>query len=132
MDPIANMLVQIKNAQRAKHEHVVVPFSRNKFAIANILKSVGYISDVEKRSKKAKKTEHDVLFVALKYEDSLGAISGIKMISKPSRRMYIKANEIKPVRSGYGLAVVSTSKGIMTSMEASKHKLGGEILFEIW
>ena len=132
MDPIADMLIRIKNAQAVRGEQVVMPFSKVKFKIANILKDAGYISEIERKNKKAKKAEHEYLQLTLKYQDNQGALSGVKIISRPSRRMYIKAREIKPVRSGYGLAIISTSKGIMSSKEARKLDLGGEIICEVW
>ena len=132
MGPISDMLIRIKYAQAVKSEQVVIPFSKVKFRIANILKESGYVSEVERKSKKAKKAEHEYLQLTLKYQDGQATLSGVKLISKPSRRMYIKAKEIRPVRSGYGLAIVSTSKGIMASKEAKKNKLGGEIICEIW
>jgi small subunit ribosomal protein S8 len=132
MDPIADMLSQIKNAQAVNLDRVVLPSSKVKAKIAAILKEAGYLASVDKKKKKAQKTEHEYLDLELKYTDGVSAISGVKMISKPSRHMYLKASEIKPVRSGYGCAVISTSKGIMTSQEARKQGLGGEILFEIW
>ena len=131
-DPISDMLVQIKNAQAVGHEQVVLPFSKVKLKIAEILKAAGYISTVERRNKKAKKSEHEYLQLTLKYRDNQGALSGVKIISRPSRRMYIKSKDIKLVRSGYGLAIVSTSKGIMSSKEARKLGLGGEIICEVW
>ena len=132
MDPIADMLVRIKNAQAVKSEHVSMPFSKVKFKIANILKEAGYISEIERKNKKAKKEEHEYLQLTLRYSDNQGVISGVKLISHPSRRMYIKAKDIRPIRSGYGLAIISTSKGIMNSKEARKLKLGGEIICEVW
>ena len=120
MDPIADMLIRIKNAQAVKGEQVIMPCAKVKFRIANILKEAGYISEVERKNKKLKKTEHEYLQLTLKYIDNQGAFSGVKIISRPSRRMYVKAKDIKSVRSGYGLAVVSTSKGIMSSKEARK------------
>ena len=132
-DPISDFLIRIKNAQAVSHEQVLIPFSKMKFAMANVLKADGYLADVERKSKKAKKTEHDYLLLTLKYnEDGDGAIQEVKIISKPSRRMYIKAEAIRPVRSGYGLAIVSTSQGIMNSRDAKKQKLGGELICEIW
>ncbi|MBI2064369.1 MAG: 30S ribosomal protein S8 [Candidatus Yanofskybacteria bacterium] len=131
-DPISDMLIQIKNAQAVGHEQVALPFSKVKFRIAEILKAAGYLADVERKNKKSEKTEHEFLYLTLKYQDNEGALSGLKLISRPSRRMYIKAKEIKPVRSGHGLAVISTPKGIMDSKEARKNNLGGEILFEVW
>ena len=131
-DPIADMLNRIKNAQQVRKDLVSLPSSKVKVRIAAILKEAGYVSDVEKKKKKDRKTEHDYLDIRLRYNDGLGAISGIKVISHPSRHMYVRADEIKPVKSGFGTAVISTSKGIMTSQEAKKQRLGGEILFEIW
>ena len=109
-----------------------MPFSRVKFKIANILKESGYISEIEKKSRKEKKAEHEYLQLTLRYQNNQGALGGIKIISRPSRRMYVKAKDIKPVRSGYGLAIVSTSKGIMSSKEAKRLGLGGEIICEVW
>ena len=130
--PISDMLVRIKIAQLAHAERVVLPSSRIKFKIATILKEAGYLATVEKKKRKAQKAEHDYLDLELKYDGSLPAISGIKIVSRPSRHLYIKARDIKPVRSGFGIALVSTSKGVMTGQEARKQKLGGEVLFEIW
>lgn len=109
-----------------------MPFSKAKFAIANILKESGFVSDVQRSKKKGKKAEHDYLDITLKYQDGQGAISGLKLISRPSRHMYIKADEIKKIRSGYGLAIISTPKGIMNSKEARKQNVGGEVMFEVW
>ena len=133
MYPISDMLIRLKNAQAVGKEQVSVPFSGMKLKIAEILKTGGFIQDFEKRKKKVKKSEIDYLLVSLKYdEDKLPGISGFKIISRPSRHMYEGVKEIKPVHSGYGIAVISTSKGIMSSKEARKQNLGGEILFEIW
>ena len=132
MYTIADMLIGIKNAQAVRKEHVLVPFSEMKQEIVLILKAKGLITDFEKKKKKAKKFEHDFIQITLKYEDNEGALKGLKIISKPSRRMYIKASEIRPIRSGYGLAIISTPKGVMSSDEAKKQKLGGEIICEVW
>jgi small subunit ribosomal protein S8 len=132
MDPVSDMLIQIKNAQAVGREQVVLPFSKVKFRIAEILKAAGYLAEFEKKNKKVGRTEHEYLYLTLKYQDNEGALSGVKIISRPSRRMYIKAEEIKPVRSGFGLAIISTPKGIMDSKEARKSNLGGEILCEVW
>lgn len=129
------MLIRIKNAQMVSHDQVLLPFSKMKLAMANVLKAGGFLSDVERKKKssgRGKKTEHEYLLLTLKYEDGAGALQGVKIISKPSRRMYIKAEDIRPVRSGFGLAIISTSKGIMNSKDAWKQKLGGEILCEVW
>ena len=140
MDPISDMLIRIKNAQSVGHEQVSIPFSKVKFSIANILKASGFISEVERNKKSSqngsisggKNTEHDYLDLTLKYNDGEGAISGIKIISRPSRHMYIQASKIKQVHSGYGIAVISTPKGIMSSIDAKKENLGGELLFDVW
>jgi small subunit ribosomal protein S8 len=132
MDPISDMMIRIKNAQAVGHERVTIPFSKVKLQIANILNNAGYVDGVERTKKKAKRAELEYLDVALKYVDGAGAISGIRIVSRPSRHIYIKADAIKPVRSGFGSAIVSTSKGIMTSQDARKAGLGGEVLFEIW
>ncbi len=132
MSPIANMLVQIKNAQAVSAERVSIPFSAMKFEISKILKEKKFISDVEKKKRKLRKAEVNFLDIMLKYEDGVGAINGIKLISKPSRRMYAKKGELKPVKSGYGISVISTSKGLMTGEDSKKAGLGGELIFEIW
>jgi len=127
------MLIRIKNAQAVGNEQVSVPFSNMKLRIAQILKEGGFVMDVERRKKKAKKTEFEYLAITLKYgEENRPAISGFKIISKPSRHMYFGVKEIKPVRSGYGMGVISTPKGVMNSKEAKKQNLGGEMLFEVW
>lgn len=132
MYPIADMLTTIINAQAVNKESVVFPFSRMKFDIVNILKIGGFLAGVEKKKRKTKESDQEFISVILKYDNHGPAISGIKLISRPSRRMYIKAGQIKPVRSGYGISVISTPKGVMSSKEARKQNLGGEILFEIW
>jgi len=133
MDPVLNMLVQIKNAQAVGKEQVLVPFSKVKFTIVQILKENNFVGDIEKKKKKARKSELDYLSVMLRYDDNKQpAISGIKIISRPSRHMYVGAKDIKFVHSGYGIAVISTSKGIMSSKEARKQGIGGEIMFEVW
>lgn len=132
MDPISDMITRITNAQAVHKDQVFVPFSKLKFRIAQILKDAGYITDVEKRTRKARTAELDWLDISLKYDGTLGAISGTRIISRPSRHIYAKATELKPVRSGFGTAIVSTPKGVMTSNEARKANVGGEILFEIW
>ena len=131
--PISDMLIRITNAQAVGKEQVSVPFSKIKFRIAQILKENGFIQEVEKKSKKSRKIEVDYLLITLKYDETkTPALNDFKLISKPSRHLYAKAEDMKPVRSGYGIAVVSTSKGVMSSKEARKQGVGGEILFEVW
>jgi small subunit ribosomal protein S8 len=126
------MLTQIRNAQSRKREELVLPFSKVLFGIAQILKNAGFVSGVEKRKKKEKKREAEILSVRLKYTNGVGAISGVKLVSKPSRRVYVGKKELKPVASGYGISVVSTSKGLMTGDDARKMGIGGEVICEVW
>lgn len=132
MDPIADMITRITNAQAARKPTVVVPFSGVKLAIAELLARQGYVASAERGKRKARTAEVDVIELTLKYTDGSGAISGTRLISKPSRHMYSKASQLRPVRSGYGVAVITTPAGIMTNVEARKARTGGEVLFEIW
>ena len=132
MSPIANMLTQIKNAQAIGREEIFVPFSAMKFNIASVLQREGYIAHVEKKQKKMRKSELPVLSLILKYESGQGRINGVRLVSKPSRRMYAPKDELQKVQNGFGTSVISTSKGIMTGSEARKNGIGGEVLFEIW
>lgn len=129
---IANMLIKIKNAQAADKDAVEVPFSKINFEIAKILKNKKFIEDVEKKERKEKKSNFTYINVKLKYQEGKGVINNFKLISKPSRRVYTGRDEIKSVKSGYGISVVSTSKGLMTGEEARKAQMGGEMLFEVW
>ena len=132
MYPIADMLTMIRNAQSANKERLLVPFSKAKFEIARILKETGFVSEVERKKKKIKKTEHNFVELKINRGESARSISGMKLVSKPSRRVYAKKSEIKPVMSGYGIAIISTSKGISSGEEARKQNLGGELIAEIW
>lgn len=123
-----NLLTQLKNAQAVKKENIKVFHSKADEKIAEILAANDYLEKFEKKGRGAKK----ILDIKLKYADGDGAIGGFKFISKPSRRIYLGYNEIRPVRQGYGLMVISTPKGIMTGKEAKKLKVGGEALFQIW
>ncbi len=128
-DPVGDLINRLKNAGAVKHASVSVPFSNLKLAIAEKLKEAGYVTAVEKKGKKVKKT----LDVVIKYT-SAGApvIKGVKRISKPGRRLYRSVLEITPVKYGHGALILSTPKGIKTDKEARKEKVGGEALFEIW
>jgi len=128
MDPIADMLTIIRNAQAVLKETVVVPYSEIKFEIAKVLKKENFIEEIEKKGKKIRKT----IEIKLKYKDKEPAISGIKRVSKPGQRIYTAAGKIKGIRGGYGMAIISTSKGLMTDKEARKQNLGGEILCKVW
>ncbi|OGF62680.1 30S ribosomal protein S8 [Candidatus Giovannonibacteria bacterium RIFCSPHIGHO2_01_FULL_45_33] len=128
-DPISDMLIRIKNAQAVKKETVSFAHSKLKNEIAKILESRGYIGAAENHGKKQKK----LIEVALIYgTDGAPKISGIRRISKPSRRVYRGVGEIFSVKNGLGTAVYSTTRGLLTDREARKQKVGGEILFEIW
>ena len=127
-DPIADMLTRIRNANQMRYKEVEVPASKMKNEIARILKSEGFISDY-----KVKKSNiQDVLVLSLKYVDKERVITGLKRISKPGLRVYAKAEEVPTVLNGLGIAIISTSKGVMTDKEARKESLGGEVLAYIW
>jgi small subunit ribosomal protein S8 len=128
-DPVADFITRLTNAGAVKHASVSVPFSSFKLAIAEKLKEAGYVTAIEKKGKKVKKT----LDVTLKYKtDGTHIIQGVKRISKPGRRMYKGAGEINSVKYGHGALILSTPKGIKTDKEARKENIGGEALFEIW
>lgn len=125
-DPIADLLVRLQNASRVRKERVSLPLSQIKLSIAHVLQKEGYVSAVE-ASKKDR-----TLLIALAYAGQRPAISGVKRISKPSRRMYLGVRDVRPVKRGHGLLVLSTPAGILTGKEAREKRVGGEVLFEIW
>ena len=128
-DPIADMLVRIKNALMARHKSVRVPSSKIKLEIARILKEEGYIEDF----KYIKEKPQPEIEIILKYdENKRPVIAGVKRISKPGRRIYKGYKDLPKVLDGLGIAIISTSQGIMTDHEARKRKIGGEVLCEIW
>ena len=128
-DPIADMLTRIRNAQVAKHESVLVPASNTKKAIAKILLNEGYLKDVEYIDEGPQGS----IKLVLKYvEGKQPVIGGLKRISKPGLRIYAQSNELPQVLGGLGIAIISTSKGIMTSRNARKEGIGGEVLAYIW
>jgi len=127
-DPIADMLTRIRNAALARHDRTEVPASKMKKAVADILKSEGYIADV-----KASDGETDKLTIVLKYgRDRTSAIDGVRRVSRPGRRVYVKHDRIPRVLSGLGISILSTSHGLMSDRDARKHKLGGELICEVW
>ena len=128
-DPIADLLTRIRNANQMRYNEVVVPSSKMKLEIIEILKNEGYIA-----SYKIDKNEvQDNVIITLKYgKNKERVISGLKRISKPGLRVYAKAEEVPTVLNGLGISIVSTSKGIMTGKEARKQNLGGEVLAYIW
>jgi len=128
-DPIADMLVRIKNALMARHKSVRVPASKMKLEIARILKEEGYIEDFKYIEEKPQAK----IEIILKYdENKRPVIAGVKRISKPGRRIYKGYKDLPKVLDGLGIAIISTSQGIMTDHEARKRKIGGEVLCEIW
>ncbi len=128
-DPIADMLTRIRNANAMKYKEVSMPASKTKTEIARILKDEGFITDYKVRSDKTHKT----LVLTLKYTNKKErVITGLKRISKPGLRVYSGANEVPKVLNGFGIAIISTSKGIMTDKEARKQSLGGEVMAYIW
>ena len=128
MDPISNMLTSIRNALAVGHPTVNVPFSNLKYKIAKILEKEDFIEKAEKKGKGVKKS----LEITLKYEGKVPAFSGLKRISKPGQKIYLSYKKIKKVKEGLGIAIISTSKGLMTNKETRKQKLGGEVICEIW
>jgi len=126
-DPIADFLTRIRNAQKAEHETVDIPHSKMKEAIARILQREGYITRYEVLGDKIK-----TLRITLKYHGRRGVIEGLKRVSKPGLRQYVSADEIPRVLGGLGIAILSTSKGIMTDREARRANVGGEVLCYVW
>jgi small subunit ribosomal protein S8 len=128
-DPIADMLTRIRNASSAMHDEVVIPGSKIKQSIARILAEEGYVDSFELGEDGA----HSVIRIRLRYSgERERAISGIRRISKPGRRVYRGAKELPRVLGGLGIAIVSTSSGVMTDKEARRAKVGGEILAYVW
>jgi small subunit ribosomal protein S8 len=123
-----DLLAKIKNAQMAKKESFQTSFSEVDLAVARLLAEKGYLKSAEKKNVGKKR----VLEVKLCYKNGRGAINNFKIISKPGRRIYIGYRDIRKVKQGYGLGVLSTPLGVMTEQAARKNKVGGEYLFEIW
>ncbi|MDO8505457.1 MAG: 30S ribosomal protein S8 [bacterium] len=130
-DPIADMLTRIRNASKVGKPQVLIPFSRLKLTIAQILEREGYISEVE--TVRAKAGEYNEIKIALKYRDGRdGLIQSVKRISTPGRRLYIGYRDLPAFISKRGVTILSTPKGIMTNKDARKEKVGGELLCEIF
>lgn len=127
-DPIADMIVRFTNAGKVRKDSVSVPYSKLKSEICVALEKEGYVKSVEKKGKDTGRS----LQVGLLYADGHPRITGTRRVSKPSRRIYRKSDEIRPVKNGYGISVLSTPKGILSGSAARKEKVGGEVLFEIW
>jgi small subunit ribosomal protein S8 len=128
-DPIADMLTRIRNASMARHERAEMPHSRLKEHVAGVLKAEGYLDDVRVSEGEEQKT----LTVVLRYgRDRQSAIDGIRRVSTPGRRVYVRHDRIERVCSGMGISILSTSRGVMTDREARRQRVGGELLCEVW
>ena len=128
-DPIADMLTRIRNAAKAKFNSVDIPGSKLKIELAKILKTEGFVRNY----KFLKDGKQGILRVYLKYSPDRGnVIYGLKRISKPSCRVYVRSKDIKPVYNGMGISILSTSKGVMTDKQARRENVGGELLCNIW
>ena len=124
-DPVADMLTRVRNAAGARHETVSIPTSRTKLEIARILRDEGFISGYEQPSARE-------ILLRLKFVGKLPAVSGIRRISKPGLRVYARKTEIPRVLGGMGVAIISTSSGVMTGRQAERKGLGGEVLAYVW
>jgi len=129
MDKISNLIIGIKNAGSAEKEHASVPFSNFKMEVANVLKKEGFLKDV---SKKGKKPKHTIEMTILYREDGSPRVTDVYRVSKPSKRIYYGAKDIRAVKGGLGTLILSTPKGILTDKQARKAGVGGEALFKIW
>lgn len=127
-DPIADMIVRIKNATVSKKESVVFPHSALKLAICDVLFKNGYIKSFGKKGKKVVK----YIEVGLMYNDGVSRINGMERVSKASKRIYSKSKDIRRVKNGVGILVISTNKGLMSDKEAKEAKLGGEEILRVW
>lgn len=127
-DPIADLLTRIRNAYLAKHETVEVPHSRTKEAIIKILKEGGYVAS----AKVIKQSPQPKIVLTLAYQGKIPALEGIRRISKPGRKVYVRANKIPRTLGGYGTTIISTNQGIMTDKQARSKNLGGELLCKVW
>jgi small subunit ribosomal protein S8 len=128
MDPISNMIIMMKNASLAGKESVSFPYSKMKNAVSECLKKEGFISSVSKRIENGS----PMLEIKLIYTDKKPKITEVKRISRQSKRVYLGVKNIRPVKNGFGLLVLSTPKGILSGKEAKKEQVGGEALFKLW
>ncbi len=128
MTSISDALTRIRNAQAVEKESVSVPFSNFVFDIAKVLKKEGFVGELKKKGKQPKKE----LIISLKYQEGDPFISSLKMVSKPGQRIYKGCKDLRKVKGGRGIFVISTSQGVMSDREARKKKAGGEIICEVW
>ena len=130
-DPVADLLARIRNASMARHELTRVPANKLKKNIALLLKAEGYVADV--RQEEWGPQKHQTLTIVLKYgEDRTSAFQGIRRVSRPGRRVYVRHDQIPRVLGGLGISIISTSTGLMSDKEARRRKIGGELLCEVW
>ena len=127
-DPIADLLTRIRNAYLVSKAEVTMPHSNMKEKLAKILEKSGYIEKVSVTNTKPQPT----LTLTLSYIKKLPVVTGIKRLSKPGRRLYVRSNNIKPVLSGQGISIISTSQGLLTDKQAKQKGLGGELICEVW
>ena len=128
-DPIADMLTRIRNAGTAKHAQTTCPSSKQKLALAKVLQNAGFLGEVKVEARDG----HPVIAMEIRYDRSGRAlIDGIRRVSKPGRRVYVGKAEVPQVRKGLGVAVISTSKGILSDSDARAQQVGGEVVCEVW
>lgn len=128
-DPVSDLLTRIRNAHQAKHDRLDVPASKLKAELCRVLKDAGFVEDF----RVIDAVPQGTLRVYLRYSDAgTPAIQHLQRISKPGRRVYRKADDLRPVRNGLGVGIVSTSQGVLTDAEARQRRVGGEVLCEIW
>lgn len=128
-DPIADLLTRLRNASRAKLDECTMPHSKLKASLAGILKSEGYVNDV---SEGTDEKGHKTLIVSMKYVGGTPALTGLKRVSTPGRRLYFGYNDIPRVLNGLGISILSTSQGLMKDQDCRRNKAGGELLCNIW
>jgi small subunit ribosomal protein S8 len=128
-DPIGDMLTRIRNAGMARHARTTCPSSKQKLAVARVLQQAGFIGDVKVEARDG----HATVVIGIRYDRSGRAlIDGIRRVSKPSRRVYVGKDDLPRVRGGLGIAVLSTSKGVISDAEAREQAVGGEVICEVW
>lgn len=127
-DPISDLIIRIKNALMAGHGQVVLPHSKVKKAIADILAQEGYVAAVTVDETK----DHAQLVIELKYVGKVPAITGVKRLSKPGRRLYAGTSNLPKTLGGYGITIISTNKGVMTDNQARQQNVGGELICQVW
>jgi len=128
-DPIADMLARIRNAGTARHRRTTCPSSKKKLAVAGVLQRAGFIESVQVEAREG----HPVLVIGLRYDErGRHLIDGIQRVSRPGRRVYVNKDEVPKVRNGLGVAVISTSRGVLSDRDAREQSIGGEVVCEVW